>query len=164
MDIVEGFKIVGSVAGLISGAFLLYDRFVRGRPIAYLAKADAHGVDVALKNAADETLIVDEIRVAPNVLGLAGGHEIRDIVPAIARRDNDALESKRPCFFPIEPFGELRLAIVTFDPFNNLKSGDPIVVSLKWRNTRFALPFDRKVTVRTTAGYIRKFKGEHEEE
>jgi hypothetical protein len=59
---VEGFKLVGSTAGIISGALLLYDRFVRDRLQAYLAKADYHLVDVVLKNAANETLIVKALR------------------------------------------------------------------------------------------------------
>lgn len=137
---------------------------MRNRPQAYLAKADAHYVDVVLKNAANETLIVDEIGVAPNVLGLANGHGTRDIALAVARRGEDVAESKRPCFLPVEPFGELKLAVVTFDPFNQLKSDDGITIRLKWRNTRYALPFARKVTVRTTAGDVRKLKGEQEEE
>jgi hypothetical protein len=164
MDVVEGFKLVGSLAGLVSGGFLIYDRFVRDRPLAYLAKADAHQIDVVLKNAANETLIVDEIGVAPNVLGLAGGHEIRDIVPTIIRRGEDTSESKRPCFFPVEPFGELKLGVVTFDLFNQLDSNGSITIRLKWRNTRYGLPFARKVSVMTTAGDIRKLKGEDEEE
>jgi hypothetical protein len=149
---------------IVSGVFLVYDRLVRDRPQAYLADADAHQVDVVLKNAARETLIVDEIGVAPNVLGLARGHEIKDIVPVIARRGGDAPESKRSCFFAVEPLGELKLGVVTFDPFQQLKSDDGIIIRLRWRNTRFALPFARDVKVRTTAGDIRKLKGENEEE
>ena len=38
---VEGFKLVGSAAGIISGAFLVYDRFIRGRPQVYLATSGA---------------------------------------------------------------------------------------------------------------------------
>ena len=88
---VEGFKLVGSAAGIISGAFLVYDRFVRNRPQAYLAKDShhRHQVDLVLNNAANETLIVDETSVAPNVLGLPHGHEIRGTVAAIYRRGED---------------------------------------------------------------------------
>jgi hypothetical protein len=160
--LVEGFKFAGSVAGILSGAFLIYDRFVRDRPQAYLAK-DGRDIDVVLKNAANETLIVDEIGVAPNVLGLAPGHEIKDIVPVIVRRGEDVAESKRRCFFPIEPLGELKFGVVRFDAFKQLKNDHRITVRLKWRNTRFVLSFARNVKVRTTAGDIRKLFGEDEE-
>ena len=83
---VEGFKLIGSAAGILSGAFLVYDRFVRSRPQVYLAKHGSYEIDVVLKNAANETLIVNEIGVAPNVLGLARGHQTRDILPVIVRR------------------------------------------------------------------------------
>ncbi len=161
---VEGFKLVGSAAGIISGGFLVFDRFIRGRPQVYLDKAGTLQVDVVLENSANETLIVDEIGVAPNVLGLNHGHDIRGVVAAIVRRGEDAPESRRPCFFPVEPVGELKLGVVTFEAFKRLKSDDCITVRLKWRNTRFVLPFARNVKVRTTAGDIRKLKGEDEEE
>ena len=160
---VEGFKLVGSAAGIISGAFLVYDRFVRDRPQAYLAKA-GHDVDVALKNAANETLIADDIGVAPNVLGLMHGHEIEEAADAIVRRGEDVPESRQPCFFPVEPLGDLKLGVVRFDAFKQLKSDDRITVRLKWHNTRFVLPFARNVKVMTTAGDIRKLFGENEEE
>jgi hypothetical protein len=159
---VEGFKLVGSLAGLVSGAFLIYDRIVRSRPQAFLAKGN-HQADVVLKNTTSETLILDEIGVSPNVLGLAEGHEIRDIVPVIIRRGEDEWESVRPCFLTVEPLGELKLGIVTFDAFTKLTNTDRVVVRLKWRNTRFALPFARNVKVRTTAGDVRRLKGEVEE-
>src|SRR5882672_9792866 len=95
---VEGFKLVGSAAGIISGAFLIYDRFVRDRPQVYLAKHGSHAVDLVFRNTANETLIVDETGVAPNVLGLPHGHEIKDTVAAIYRRGEDVSESRLPCF------------------------------------------------------------------
>jgi len=129
-----------------------------------VARADAHQVDVVLKNGANETLIVDEIGVAPNVLGLIRGHQMEDMYPAIIRRGEDVPECRLPCFFPVEPLGELKLGVVTFEAFKRLKSDDCITVRLKWRNTRFVLPFARNVKVKTTAGDIRKLKGEDEEE
>jgi len=117
-----------------------------------------------LKNAANETLVVDEIGVAPNVLGLPHGHDIKGTVAAIARRGEDAPESMRTCFIPVEPLGELKLGVVRFEAFKQLKSDDRITIRLKWRNTRFVLPFARNVKVRTTAGDIRKLMGEDKEE
>jgi hypothetical protein len=125
---VEGFKLVGSAAGIISGRFLI---FMRGRPQAYLAK-DGHDVDVVLKNAANETLIVDEIGVAPNVLGFNYGHDIKGVVAAIVRRGEDAPESKRPCFFAVEPLRELKLGVVTFEACKQLKNHNVITIRLKW--------------------------------
>jgi hypothetical protein len=119
-----------------------------------------------LKNAANETLIVDEIGVAPNVLGLAYGHDIRGTVEAaygraVERKGEDGPERRRPCFFPVEPLGELKLGVIRWnDAFDQLKNGDRITIRLKWRNTRLPLPFARNVKVRTTAGDIRKLLGE----
>src|SRR5215475_3778888 len=133
---VEGFKLVGAAAGIISGAFLVYDRFVRDRPQAYLARGSLHRhqVDLVLKNAANKTLIVDETGVAPNVLAFPHGHEIRDTVAAIYRGGEDVPESRLPCFFPVEPLGELKLGVVTFEAFKQLKKDDRITICLKWRN------------------------------
>src|SRR5215470_4979173 len=157
---VEGFKLVGSAAGIISGGFLVYDRLIRDRPQAYLAKHGSGAVDLVLRNAANETLIVDETSVAPNVLAFPHGHEIRDTVAAIYRRGEDVAESRLPCFFTVEPLGELTLGMVRFEAFKQLKKEDRITIRLKWRNTRFVLPFARKVKVTTTAGDIRKLFGE----
>jgi hypothetical protein len=71
--------------------------------------------------------------------------------------------SKLPVFFPVEPLGELKLNVITFEAFKQLKRDDRITVRLKWRNTRLPLPFARDVKIRTTAGDIRKLMGREEE-
>lgn len=63
-DIVEIIKFVGSVAGLFTAGFLIYDRLIRSRPIAYLGVSD-YKADLRFKSVTQETVIVDEIAITP---------------------------------------------------------------------------------------------------
>jgi hypothetical protein len=117
-----------------------------------------------LKNTADETLFVDEIRVRPNVLSLSHGHEVDDLVPVIVQMDDGSSYGKQKCAYSVEPLKELTFGVNTFGAFKQMKGSERITIRLKWRlTTRRLFPFGEWVTVRPTVGDIRKLKGEDEE-
>jgi hypothetical protein len=122
-----------------------------------LAKSE-YSVDAVVRNGSNETIIVDQIGVSPNVVGLAKGHSIHSTVEAVVRRGEEVDQSVRDCFFIIEPLGELALGLITFDAFNQLKDRDTVTIRLAWRNTRYVLPFRRNIKISTTAGDIRQLK------
>src|SRR5260370_17675927 len=76
----EAFKVVGAAGGLISAGFLFYDRLVRIRPQAFLTKAEYPGqLMITVRNVSNESIIVDEFAVAPNIFGIAHGDTTRAI-------------------------------------------------------------------------------------
>jgi hypothetical protein len=159
-EFVEVFKVVGAAGGLISAVFLLYDRLVRIRPEVFLSNGEYPGhLDVTVRNVSNESIILDEIGVSPNILGLAQGDGIHAIAEAIHRRGDDVTESTREVFIVLKPLEELQLKLVTFDKFNQASNDQKIVTRISWRTTRFRIPFKRNVKIRTSVADIRAMKG-----
>lgn len=158
-NLLEAFKVVGAAGGLISAVFLLYDRLVRIRPDAFLSMGEYPGhLDMTVRNVSNESIILDEIGVSPNILGVAKGDGVRAIVEAIHRRGDDVAESSRNVFIVLKPLEELQLKLVTFDKFNQASAGQKVVVRLSWRTTRFRMPFKRNLKIRTSVADIRAMK------
>jgi hypothetical protein len=158
-NLLEVFKVVGAAGGLISAGFLLYDRLVRIRPDAFLSRGEYPGhLDITVRNVSNESIILDEIGVSPNLLGVAEGDGVRAIVEAIHRRGDDVIESSRDMFIVLKPLEEVQLKVVTFDKFERASAGQKVVIRLSWRTTRFRMPFKRNVKIRTSAADIRAMK------
>jgi hypothetical protein len=163
-DTLEIYKVVGASGGLISAGFLLYDRLVKIRPEAFLSHGEypTH-VDITVRNVSNESIILDEIGVSPNILGIAKGDSVHAISAASERRNEDVAESAREVFIILKPLEELPLKIVTFDKFNQAMSEQKVVARFSWRTTRFRVPFKRNIKLRTSVGDIRAMKGIKEE-
>jgi hypothetical protein len=154
-DFIEVFKVVGAAGGLISACFLLYDRLMRIRPEAFLSKGEYPGhLNITVRNVSNESIILDEIGVSPNILGAAEGDGVHAIVEAIHRRGDDVAESSRDVFIVLKPLEELRLKVVTFDKFIQAAAGQKVVVRLSWRTTRDRMPFKRNIKIRTSVADI----------
>src|SRR5882672_2089331 len=69
-DPVEWLKLVGSIGGLASSGFLIYDRVYRFRPIVYL-QPQKGSVYLCVRNVANETLVIDRIDVSPKVFAVS---------------------------------------------------------------------------------------------
>src|SRR5579871_1223172 len=63
-ELFDAVKTSGSLVGLATGAFLIYDRLIRSRPVAYLGVSD-YKADLRFKNTTHETIIIDEIKITP---------------------------------------------------------------------------------------------------
>ena len=158
-NVVEIFKVVGAAAGLITAAFFIYDRIVRIRPDAFLSTGEHPGqLDITVRNVSNESIILDEIGAAPNIIGVAKGDGVHAIVEAIHRRGDDVTESSREVFIVLKPLEELQLKLITFDKFNHASADQKVVVRLSWRTTRLRVPFKRNIKIRTSVGDIRSMK------
>jgi hypothetical protein len=87
-DFVEAVKFIGGLSGLASASFLIYDRLVRFRPTVFFRPSNNH-VCLAIKNTMPETLVIDQITVAPAYLGIALGDDLHSTL-------NTVYESERP--------------------------------------------------------------------
>jgi hypothetical protein len=158
-DLVEAFKVVGAAGGLISAGFLLYDRLVRIRPQAFLTKGEYPGqLMITVRNVSNESIIMDEFAVAPNIFGIAHGDSTRAIAEVVIRRGHEAKQSSRKVFIVLEPLEELQLNLITFDKFEQASGDQAIVMLIAWRTTRFRMPFKRNIKIRTSAADIRAMK------
>jgi hypothetical protein len=146
--------------GLISAAFLIYDHLIRIRPEVFLSTGEYPGhVSVVVRNVSTETIILDRIAVAPNILGIAHGssspHAMADIIEA---RDEKQNRSSRKIFIVLKPLEVLELNMVTFEKFENALAVQKVAAEISWRTTRFSLPFERKINITTSVADIRAMK------
>jgi hypothetical protein len=159
VDLLEAFKVVGAGGGLISAAFLIYDRLVRSRPEAFLNKGEYPGqVLVVVRNVSAESIILDRIAVAPNILGIALGNNAHSIAEIIEARYEREKRSSRKVFIVLKPLEAVELHVITFDKFENALSIQKVTAEISWRTTRFRLPFERKIKIRTSVADIRAIK------
>ena len=117
-----------------------------------------------MRNVSTESIILDEIGISPNILGVAEGDGIHAIVEAIHRRGDDVVESLREVFIVLKSLEELELKLVTFDRFEKVRADEKITVRLAWRTTRYQLPFKRNIRIRTTVSDLRALKEQRDEE
>jgi hypothetical protein len=158
-DVLEVFKVVGAAAGLVSSAYFLYDRIVRIRPDAFLSSGEYPGqLRVTVRNVSNETIILDEIGVSPNIIGVAKGDTTDAFVEAFMRRGDNVRESSREIFIVLKPLEELQLKLIPFDKFTQSAADQKVVARFSWRTTRFRLPFKRNVKIRSSVADIRAMK------
>jgi hypothetical protein len=117
-----------------------------------------HQLHLVIRNPSEESIIIDQIAVRPNVVGLAEGHDMRSTMEAVKNRQDVVREAVRDCFVVLKPLEERALNLIIFEAFGKLKDNERVTIRLGWRNTRSPFPFKRSVRVKTTALDIRKFR------
>jgi hypothetical protein len=124
------------------GGRSLYDRVVGKAPHMNFESGD-DGVKLRVHNPRGETVIIEEVRSTPSLLGFSNGQEIIDIARAVIAQDiphEDALAV-------VAPEENVLLSLVTFDPFQASPAELVVKVKLRWRGaTRGA--FSRSVVTR----------------
>ena len=146
-DLVEVIKFIGG-SGLASGSFLIYDRLVRFRPTIFFRPSNNH-VYLVIKNTMPETLVIDQITVAPAYLGIALGDDLRSTIETIvdAQRPN---EQASRVFVVIDPLSEKMCRLLQLKGFDDLLGSTTIKIRCQWRNTRRPFFLKRNVSVSTT--------------
>jgi hypothetical protein len=159
VDLLEVFKVVGAAGGLTSAGFLIYDRLVRSRPEAFLNKGEYPGqVLVVVRNVSAESIILDRIAVAPNILGVALGNNAHSMAEIIEARYEREKRSSRKVFIVLKPLEAVELHLITFDKFENALSIQKVTAEISWRTTRFRLPFQRNIKITTSVADIKAMK------
>lgn len=86
----EMIKLVGSFAGLVSAAFLFWDRWVRGRPLAWVTakKLGAASYEyIRVVNPGPGGVFIRRIDVSPPIYGIAKDHSAGAIAGTLGDED-----------------------------------------------------------------------------
>lgn len=160
LDLIETIKIVGSISGLLTGGFLLYDRLIRSRPIAYLGVSDFKA-DLRFKNITHESVIIDEIKITPDYLRPARANDLittneerqKVLYPTMAGKDDPRFVGE---FIMLKPQEERRFPLHRLGAFELAKDDERVVIRCRWENTRRPWFTKRFVIVRTTVGRLKR--------
>jgi hypothetical protein len=98
---IQTISFVGSLIGIATGIFVLFDRILRSRPLAFIVlKGNQHNPlhYVRVKNIGAIDLIVFDIGASPRSFEISKDHSVRGIAGAILNE---------PSFAVLEPRGEL---------------------------------------------------------
>jgi hypothetical protein len=145
---------LGSMAGLLSGAFLLYDRFAKGRPIASLTVKDDQGprdlVCIRVTNIGDYDIAVIDASVSPKIYFLTEDMEARTLI--------EGALGHRPSFM-LKPRQEKELRIAPhFKDAVPLEAQDKnVTFRISWRRCNMTWLPQVPVCVRTSTPTIRKY-------
>jgi hypothetical protein len=159
-SIIELVKFVGGLGGLASSAFLVYDRIFRYRPAAFLIPVE-YKTSLRFKNVAEETIIIDEIIIAPPMLTVARANDLvtkneeRAAVMYPKMEEHKRLEG---IYIVIKPTEERTFALHRFADFENADGKTTIAIRCRWRNTRTPFPIPRYVRVKTTVQEVRNLR------
>ena len=154
MGAVQILQAIGSALGALSAAFLVYDRAVRGRPIfglhaePGLAASSENYLYVRIVNVLDEDLVFENFSIAPPIVGLAEGHDVREITAA-------QIQKVRTLVLP--PRREATYVLVILGAATG-RDSERIVISAEWRATRRPWPGKRTVRIRTTVAELKNLK------
>jgi hypothetical protein len=92
----EAIKLVGGIAGLLTTAFVIWDRWVRGRPLAWMDATKRFTGNpeeyIRIKNPGYGNVFIRKVRVEPlNIYGVAKDPSVRAITSALFNMDVNVL-------------------------------------------------------------------------
>lgn len=158
---IEEIKTLGSIVGLLSGAFLILDRMARGRPIASLTilMDGARKVpSVRISNIAPYDIAITGIKVSPPTYFLTEEAEIRgSLRGAVGRSVHFMLksgESRELKIAPLFDTGGLPLEITRHS----------VTFYIYWRRGNATWMPQIPVIVRTSTAIIRKYGLDEEDQ
>lgn len=86
----ETIKLVGGIAGLATAAFTIWDRWARGRPLAWVT-AKKFGASsyqyIRIKNPGPADLFIRRVRTRPPIYSIAKDHKLEAIAATAADVD-----------------------------------------------------------------------------
>jgi hypothetical protein len=107
----EEIKLFGGIAGLITAAFLVWDRWTRGRPLAWVTATRRFGTlaeYICIINPGRSDLFIREVRVYPRTAGVLYGvakdHSEKAVVSTLYSTEvNALLRAGAEKYLPIIP-------------------------------------------------------------
>ena len=148
IDALEAVKLFGGIAGLLSAAFLIFDRLVRDRPILVLHRQSI-GVNgyayLRIINRVDDDLIIQSVTCRPPHISIATDHGVRAIAEAVIQSPLGPLI--------ISPKSEAHLPIVKMSQ-TETSSQAQVRITIRWRRSHHAWPCDRATTLKTDIKFI----------
>jgi hypothetical protein len=76
----------GAIVGLATGAFTVWDRLLRWRPIAYIIATNPGSTYIRIKNIGQVAVIVWHIQAYPSTFKIATDHSVHAIVSGVIDR------------------------------------------------------------------------------
>jgi hypothetical protein len=148
-DFVEAVKFIGGLSGLASGSFLIYDRLVRFRPTIFLRPSN-NNVYLVIKNTMPETLVIDQITVAPAYLEIVVGEDLPSTLKIVHEKARQPTNQASQVFVVVDPLSEKLCQLLQLKGFDDLPRGTRFKIRCQWRNTRRPFFLKRNVSVSTT--------------
>ena len=115
MDFTEIYKALGATAGICSAVFLVWDRFLRDRPLVGWCLDDGE-LAFRVTNAANEDVYISSITIEPVELTWTWSSEIRDMGNALSRQRGSGVQkqygAEAPPEFVLRPKAEKVLRIL----------------------------------------------------
>ena len=146
----ELFKTLGAWVGLLSGLFLLYDRYAKGRPVASLTVKYGETRNIAcirITNIGDYDIAVINATVRPEVYYLTEDLEVRTLL--------EGTTGQRPSFM-LKPRQEKELMIASHST-NGIARAQSVTFCISWRRCNATWLPQMPVYVRTSTTIIRKY-------
>jgi hypothetical protein len=156
VTLVEAIKLFGGIAGLLTAAFMVWDRFLRGRPLAEVTAEKRFSNPeeyIRIKNPGPGDVLIREVRVhqkAPPIYEIAKDHSARAIISSLYGTDVSVL--LRP--------GEERLLPIIERPRDIDRpidmSSRRVWFFIYWRKTSLTWLPQPPVFVMTSSDYIKR--------
>jgi hypothetical protein len=158
-EALDAIKLIGALGGLASSAFLVYDRLVRYRPLAFLCPGDFKA-NIRIENIAKETIVIDEIVISPPILTVARANDLitrneerqLSFYPSRADKNDPRFQGH---FVVVKPMSERTFALHRLADFENAADGTRVKIRCRWHNTRRPWPIARYVGIKTTVKQVR---------
>ena len=149
----ELFRSVGALVGFLSGLFLLYDRYAKGRPIVSFTVKDEGTRKLAcirITNIGDYDIAIIDACVKPEVYFLTEDIEVRTLV--------EGATGKRPSFM-LKPRQEKELVIAPLfkDGIAREVQAQNVTFRISWRRCNVTWLPQMPLYVRTSTATIRKY-------
>jgi hypothetical protein len=102
-EVASGFgdviRTLGTIGGLVSPVFLLFDRFIRNRPILAVQRASFYGhptshFDLRIFNGADQAILITGIDSSEH-WGIAKDDSVEGVIGAVRRRSFSVIVGSR---------------------------------------------------------------------
>ena len=149
----ELLKEIGAFVGLLTGVFVFYDRYARGRPVASLSfekETQRTRVILRVSNAGPYDAAILGVSCSPDIYRLAADTETKSILRAVMGE---------PLFFTLRPNESYSLHLVS-----RVENGVPLEIRprrvsfrISWRRANSTWLWQLPVFVHADTGFIRKF-------
>jgi hypothetical protein len=123
----EGIKTVGSLVGLLTGMFVVFDRFVRNQPIVDVRPVhNAPQLELVITNVSNRSIVIRGIECQPDALAAAYGDNIDATVRAAAGLPARAL---------MAPQEKKVFIVITRPTWDGLPTDMPVSIVVRWSFT-----------------------------
>jgi hypothetical protein len=155
MDILEAVKTVGSIVALITGVFIVIDRFYKDRPYVYLwpetpeLTVGTPLLKIVVRNVSKEAIFIKSFRCSPPAMYVSHGPTIRHMIAAAMRQPINAV---------IGPESEQKFEWFTTPEWDKLAPTDKTVIAMRWAFTRSGWIPQFPVHVRNRVEFLNKLR------